>query len=134
MRVAVFFTPPANHPLTVTAAQWLLRDAFSGEGFAAMADDGFDADALMALVKSDRRVKELLADKTIACESCVEWNTNREPFRVFGNTYYVGTAGLSSVLVRCENSADVKSLVNCRIDAAGGGLVARKFGPIDDRP
>jgi metallo-beta-lactamase class B len=42
-------------------------------------------------------------DKAIACDSCEEWNTNREPFRVFGNTYYVGTAGLSSVLVTSEN-------------------------------
>lgn len=36
------------------------------------------------------------------CGSCDEWNADREPFRVFGNTYYVGTAGLSSVLVTSE--------------------------------
>ena len=25
------------------------------------------------------------------CDSCAEWNAPREPFRVFGNTYYVGS-------------------------------------------
>ena len=27
------------------------------------------------------------------------WNTPLEPFRIFGNTYYVGTAGLSAILI-----------------------------------
>ena len=31
MRYAVYFTPPADHPLTRTASGWLGRDAFSGE-------------------------------------------------------------------------------------------------------
>lgn len=30
---------------------------------------------------------------------CDEWNTPRAPFPVFGNTYYVGTQGLSSLLI-----------------------------------
>ena len=38
-------------------------------------------------------------DAPIACTSCDEWNGRRAPFKVFGNTYYVGVAGLSSVLV-----------------------------------
>jgi metallo-beta-lactamase class B len=33
------------------------------------------------------------------CSSCEAWNVPQEPFRVFGNTYYVGTAGLSSILI-----------------------------------
>ena len=41
----------------------------------------------------------LRPDATIDCEQCVAWNAKREPFRVFGNTYYVGMAGLSSVLI-----------------------------------
>ena len=41
----------------------------------------------------------LLADAAINCESCPAWNGDRAPFRVFGNTYYVGTAGLSSILI-----------------------------------
>ena len=28
-----------------------------------------------------------------------DWNTPREPFRIFGDTYYVGTAGLSAILI-----------------------------------
>jgi len=30
MRHAIYFTPPANHPLTEQAARWLGRDAFTG--------------------------------------------------------------------------------------------------------
>jgi metallo-beta-lactamase class B len=42
------------------------------------------------------------ADPPMKCDSCVEWNKPQEPFRVFGNTYYVGVAGLSSVLVTSD--------------------------------
>jgi len=34
-----------------------------------------------------------------ACSQCAEWNRPQKPFRIFGNTYYVGPHGLSSVLV-----------------------------------
>lgn len=33
------------------------------------------------------------------CPSCAAWNAPRPPLRVYGNTYYVGTEGLSAVLV-----------------------------------
>jgi metallo-beta-lactamase class B len=33
------------------------------------------------------------------CSSCAEWNTAQAPFRVYGNTYWVGTHGLGSVLI-----------------------------------
>ena len=33
------------------------------------------------------------------CDNCVAWNVNQKPFRVYGNTYYVGTHELSSVLI-----------------------------------
>jgi metallo-beta-lactamase class B len=36
------------------------------------------------------------------CSSCAAWNTPQAPFRVFGNTYYVGTHGLSAVLITSE--------------------------------
>jgi metallo-beta-lactamase class B len=42
------------------------------------------------------------ADPPKKCDSCDEWNRPQEPFRVFGNTYYVGVAGLSSVLVASD--------------------------------
>ncbi len=33
------------------------------------------------------------------CDQCAAWNELQPPFRVFGNTYYVGTAELSAILV-----------------------------------
>jgi metallo-beta-lactamase class B len=41
-------------------------------------------------------------DPPIPCDSCAEWNAPRPPFRVFGNTYFVGPAGLGSVLVTSD--------------------------------
>ena len=34
-----------------------------------------------------------------ACPSCAEWNAPHGPLRIHGNTYYVGTNGLSAVLI-----------------------------------
>lgn len=31
-----------------------------------------------------------------------EWNTAREPFRLYGNAYYVGTLGLTSILITSD--------------------------------
>lgn len=42
------------------------------------------------------------SDPPKICPRCPEWNAPLDPFRVFGNTYYVGTAGLSSVLITSE--------------------------------
>ena len=39
------------------------------------------------------------SDPPHQCGDCPAWNKAREPFRVFGNTYYVGTDGLSVLLV-----------------------------------
>jgi metallo-beta-lactamase class B len=36
---------------------------------------------------------------SIDCAQCDAWNTDQAPFQVFGNTYYVGVRGLSSILV-----------------------------------
>ncbi|MFL5541547.1 MAG: hypothetical protein ACJ8J0_21345 [Longimicrobiaceae bacterium] len=33
------------------------------------------------------------------CPSCAEWNAPQRPFRVHGNTYYVGTHGLAAILI-----------------------------------
>lgn len=40
-----------------------------------------------------------LAQDAIQCSSCDEWNKPAKPFNIYGNAYYVGTAGLSAVLV-----------------------------------
>jgi metallo-beta-lactamase class B len=39
------------------------------------------------------------AEASPACKQCVEWNVSQAPFRIYGNTYYVGVRGLSSILV-----------------------------------
>lgn len=39
------------------------------------------------------------AQDEVHCGSCDEWNKPVAPFKVYGNTWYVGTAGLSSLLV-----------------------------------
>ena len=44
----------------------------------------------------------LRPDPPIKCSSCDEWNEPIEPFQVYANTYYVGTAGLSALLVTGE--------------------------------
>jgi len=36
------------------------------------------------------------------CDACDGWNRPQTPFRVFGNTYFVGTAGLGAVLVTSD--------------------------------
>jgi len=41
----------------------------------------------------------LQPDAPIECESCAGWNVEQAPFRIFGNTYFVGVHGLSSVLI-----------------------------------
>ena len=35
----------------------------------------------------------------IECSRCAAWNEEQAPFRIYGNTYYVGPRGLSSVLI-----------------------------------
>lgn len=37
--------------------------------------------------------------RSIECPSCAEWNAPQRPFKVFGNTYWVGTHGLGAILV-----------------------------------
>lgn len=39
------------------------------------------------------------ADPPKICDACTEWNQPAAPYKLFGNTYYVGTAGLSALLV-----------------------------------
>jgi metallo-beta-lactamase class B len=40
-----------------------------------------------------------VADPPHQCDACEEWNRPQDPFRVHGNTWYVGPAGVSAVLV-----------------------------------
>lgn len=52
-----------------------------------------------ALIAFAQQPAVLRPDPPIAGTPCDGWNAAREPFRVFGNTYYAGVAGLSSVLI-----------------------------------
>jgi len=42
-------------------------------------------------------------DRPPSCTDCVGWNKPQQPFKVYGNTYYVGTHGLGAVLVTSES-------------------------------
>lgn len=47
--------------------------------------------------------ESLVPDPPIECGPCAGWNASHEPFRVYGNTYYVGPAGLSSILLTSDD-------------------------------
>ena len=53
----------------------------------------------LALLLTAFQTPAFKADPPNPCDDCKVWNKPREPFRVFGNTYYVGTDGLSALLV-----------------------------------
>mgnify|MGYP000308397044 CR=1 FL=1 len=46
--------------------------------------------------------RQLEPDAPRDCERCAEWNEPQDPFRVHGNTWYVGTDGLSSILIESD--------------------------------
>ncbi len=56
--------------------------------------------AVSSLVQAPSRPQP---DAPIKCSSCEEWNQPRDAFKVFGNTYYVGVAGVSSVLIASDD-------------------------------
>ena len=51
--------------------------------------------ALMVMIAGSAQAK----DDAINCGNCKEWNKPVKPFNVYGNTWYVGVDGLSSVLI-----------------------------------
>lgn len=59
------------------------------------------AQALVAalLVAGASGARAFDADPPIACDACAQWNAPQRPFRVHGNTYWVGPRGLGAVLV-----------------------------------
>jgi len=44
----------------------------------------------------------LLLSRGAPCGDCARWNETQARFRIYGNTYYVGVRGLSSVLISSE--------------------------------
>lgn len=68
-----------------------------------MSDKGFTRILLvLGLCTAPAAQPRLQLDAPKKCFDCVEWNAAREPFRIFGNTYYVGVAQLSVLLVATD--------------------------------
>lgn len=55
MRYALYFTPPANDPLTLAGQRWLGRSAFSGARLEQPVVEGFDTAGLAGLTADPRR-------------------------------------------------------------------------------
>lgn len=41
----------------------------------------------------------LVPDPPAVCANCADWNAPRKPFKVYGNTYFVGPNGVSAMLI-----------------------------------
>jgi metallo-beta-lactamase class B len=67
-----------------------------------MSDKGLILLALTVCSALPAAQPQLQLDPPKKCFDCVEWNAPREPFRIFGNTYYVGVAQLSVLLVATD--------------------------------
>jgi metallo-beta-lactamase class B len=60
----------------------------------------YRASIVLILLAATARVDaQLVPDPPKECEACVGWNMPQPPFRIFGSTYYVGTAELSAILI-----------------------------------
>ena len=57
----------------------------------------------VAMLLSACGQKVFEADESITCDQCDNWNEPQDPFRIHGNTWYVGTAGLSSILIETDD-------------------------------
>jgi metallo-beta-lactamase class B len=68
-------------------------------GCSTPANDAASPEVVRAAPAADAVPAALVPDAAMACDICDEWNVPRAPFKVFGNTYFVGTQGLSSVLI-----------------------------------
>jgi metallo-beta-lactamase class B len=41
--------------------------------------------------------------RLLSCANCPVWNKPQQPFRIYGNTYYVGPRGLTSILLTSKS-------------------------------
>jgi len=46
--------------------------------------------------------RELEPDAAFDCSNCERWNRPQEPFRIYGNTWFVGMAGLTALLIETD--------------------------------
>lgn len=74
------------------------------------------------------------SSQPIECDYCSAWNEPQTPFQIYGNTYYVGTAGLSAVLI---DSGDGLILLDGALPQSAAqiasNIVALGFDPLDIR-
>jgi metallo-beta-lactamase class B len=56
-----------------------------------------------------------------ACERCAVWNAPQRPFRLYGNAYYVGTHGLSAILI---TSSDGHILIDGALPESAPSILA----------
>ena len=61
----------------------------------------FAACALLLLQACGQRTLE--PDDAIECDNCNDWTEPIDPFRIHGNTWFVGTDGLSSILIETDD-------------------------------
>ena len=54
---------------------------------------------LLLLIVAVFQAPAFKSDPPHKCGDCDAWNQPREPFKLFGNSYYVGTDGLSAILI-----------------------------------
>lgn len=66
-------------------------------GFTCFAFVGVLASPVMLVAQAG--IPATAAQPTSSCSSCAEWNEPQRPLRIHGNSYYVGTHGLGSILV-----------------------------------
>lgn len=59
----------------------------------------FAAGLALLLLPATRAIAQAPTSRSIECPRCAEWNTPQQPFKVFGNTYWVGTHGLGAILI-----------------------------------
>jgi len=63
----------------------------------------FGAIVGFAVVASLAAGTTLPAQVTPNCSACAVWNTPQAPFRIYGNTYFVGTRGLTALLITSDS-------------------------------
>ena len=55
--------------------------------------------SLVLLLLASIQAPAFKSDPPHKCDDCEAWNKRREPFKIFGNSYVVGTDGLSAILI-----------------------------------
>ena len=90
---------PQDRGLTPNLQRQLERPSPErGTGNATIEDVTYLA-ALLLLLASFTQASSFQSDPPHKCDDCEGWNKPREPFKIFGNTYFVGTDGLSAILI-----------------------------------